>query len=73
MDRYVKNLDEYFAAKERLVSEIKKAVGDQAGSKFDVQINTADLDAREGLFLTVTGTSGESGDDGQIGPSQWVH
>jgi S-adenosylmethionine synthetase len=33
----------------------------------DIQVNTADGPGEESLYLTVTGTSAESGDDGEVG------
>jgi S-adenosylmethionine synthetase len=38
-----------------------------------VDVNTADGDAADSLYLTVTGTSAEAGDDGQVGRGNRVN
>jgi S-adenosylmethionine synthetase len=43
------------------------------GSNVDVQVNAADDDAAGRLYLTVTGTSAESGDDGEVGHGNRVN
>lgn len=64
VDRYVSNVPDY-------VSKIKQTERYlRAQLPLDdavLYINTADDYARESIYLTVTGTSAESGDDGQVG------
>lgn len=38
-----------------------------AGRAAEVQVNTADGETADSIYLTVTGLSAESGDDGQVG------
>lgn len=64
---HILNIEDYFAAKATL-SEIAL---DQArrltGRKVTVYINTADNPDTNSIYLTVTGTSAEAGDDGEVG------
>ncbi|MEQ1613776.1 MAG: methionine adenosyltransferase [Hyphomicrobiaceae bacterium] len=65
--RFLKNIAAYNDAKDRLrrvALEIAEAI---AGRDVAVCVNTADSVAIGSVFLTVNGTSAESGDDGQTG------
>ncbi len=48
---------------EQLISVAKK----HTGRKVHISVNTADDPTQESVFLTVTGTSAEMGDDGSVG------
>jgi S-adenosylmethionine synthetase len=66
VDRYVRGPSDYAVAKET-VGRLAEHAARQAGSDVRVAVNTADdIDAGR-LYLTVTGTSAEAGDDGQVG------
>jgi S-adenosylmethionine synthetase len=76
VDRYVSGEKEYFEKKEKILEEIKKFVC--AHAKFDkteVYLNTLDVQARGlgGVYLTVLGTSADSGDSGQVGRGNRVN
>lgn len=62
VDRFVSDLDDYLAKKERLREEVRALSGADA-----VEVNTGDEPAAGSVYLTVTGTSAEAGDDGQAG------
>jgi S-adenosylmethionine synthetase len=62
VDRFVSDLDDYLAKKERLRDEVRALSGADA-----VEVNTGDEPAAGSVYLTVTGTSAEAGDDGQAG------
>ena len=62
VDRHLPDLQSYGAAKEQLTSSIRSLVDDAA-----VVVNAGDDLERGEIFLTVTGTSAESGDDGEVG------
>ncbi len=50
------------------------ALASQVGfSECDVAVNAADDPAADSIYLTVTGTSAESGDDGQVGRGNRVN
>ena len=62
-DRYVPDLESYLNEKTRLVEMVRDAVGGAA----EVTANAADDPDRGSVYLTVTGTSAEAGDDGEAG------
>lgn len=64
VDRYVAGLNDYISK----IKTIEKFVRDSLPlHDARIYINTADDYERESIYLTVTGTSAESGDDGQVG------
>ena len=66
VDKYVNSIEEYTEVKEKAkakVEELAKKLAD--GYEVEVCINTADTE--DSIFLTVTGTSAEMGDDGSVG------
>ncbi len=68
VSKHVKNIDEYISVKE----EIREAVLDLASKiapdySVVVHVNTADMIEKGVVYLTVTGTSAEHGDDGATG------
>lgn len=68
IDRHTRDLSEYLSVKE----EIRNSVLDLASkiaSNYDINVyvNTADMPERKVVYLTVTGTSAEHGDDGATG------
>ena len=67
VDAYIADLDAYIDAVDRVrayVSELAEGITDR---EVTVDVNTAD-DYEEGsIYLTVTGTSAEQGDDGSVG------
>jgi S-adenosylmethionine synthetase len=76
VDRYISSEEEYFAKKEKILEEINNFVC--ANTKFDkadVQLNTLDVRGRgtRGAYLTVLGTSADSGDSGQVGRGNRVN
>ena len=67
VDRYVDGLDEYDDAVENVrefVTELAEGYTDRA---VNVDVNTADDYDEGSVYLTVTGTSAEQGDDGSVG------
>ncbi|MFD1684510.1 methionine adenosyltransferase [Halobellus litoreus] len=67
VDAYIEDLDDYDEAVER----VRAYVGDVARGLTDrevrVEVNTADDYEAGSIYLTVTGTSAEMGDDGSVG------
>lgn len=70
VDRYVKNEKDYFKKKQRILKEIQKFTGVE-----DISLNTLDRKGKgiNGVYLTVTGTSAESGDGGEVGRGNRVN
>lgn len=64
--RYLSSMDEYRGA----VAKLEKMVQEKAAGGFQrcrVQVNSADDPEGGSIYLTVTGTSAEAGDDGEVG------
>ena len=64
---FVKDAADYLAKKALLASAIGARASGLLGEEPRVEINAADDPARGSFYLTVTGTSAEAGDDGQVG------
>lgn len=67
IDKYFKDVNDYLQKKsllkEKTLSEISKNINDE----IEIHINTADIPDKDIVYITVTGTSAEAGDDGQVG------
>ncbi|NKE37046.1 methionine adenosyltransferase [Natronococcus sp. JC468] len=67
IDEYVADIDEYADAVESVRDFVAEVAHEHTNREVDVHVNTAD-DYEEGsIYLTVTGTSAEQGDDGSVG------
>jgi S-adenosylmethionine synthetase len=64
--RHLSNADDYLAAKRRLEQQAL-ALCTPVFARTEVLVNAADDVERGSLYVTVTGTSAEAGDDGQVG------
>ncbi len=65
--RHLDNLDHYVEAKREVAEKIQDNASNYTSRKVNVQVNVADDIERCSVFLTVTGTSAEMGDDGSVG------
>lgn len=63
----ISSKDEYFHIKEKLLEYIQPVVKKLTTRKVTIAINAADSYEKDVVYLTVTGTSAECGDDGQVG------
>ncbi|MEM4717939.1 MAG: methionine adenosyltransferase [Desulfurococcaceae archaeon] len=68
IDREVRDKYEYLKTKEDVVSEVLE-LASKISPEYNVKVyvNTADIPEKDSLYLTVTGTSAEHGDDGATG------
>ncbi len=76
VDRYINDEEEYFEKKSKIVEDVHKfAAVNTDFDCVDVQLNTLDKPKRGlgGLYLTVLGTSADSGDSGQVGRGNRVN
>ena len=76
VDRYITDEQDYFEKKAKILDEIHKfAAVNTDFESVDVQLNTLDVPKRGlgGLYLTVLGTSADSGDSGQVGRGNRVN
>lgn len=69
VDKYIDDLDTYKEAKAVIKETLRKLVSKHTERDVDIYVNTADrYDEKEpSIYLTVTGTSAEMGDDGSTG------
>ena len=65
--RHVDDLDHYINIKEEMKNYLEDVSSRYTERNVEVQINTADDLKTGSVFLTVTGTSAEMGDDGSVG------
>jgi S-adenosylmethionine synthetase len=65
--RHLRDLDDYADKKTRAVALAADAARSVTGYDVDVAMNVADDPARGDVYLTVSGTSAEAGDDGEVG------
>lgn len=64
VDRYISSIADYISKIKQTEAYLRAHLPLSGATLY---INTADDYARESIYLTVTGTSAESGDDGQVG------
>ncbi len=65
--------DHYMNVKETVKEIVYKLASDITEKEVNVEVNTADEPERDVFYLTVTGTSAEHGDDGQVGRGNRVN
>ena len=76
VDRFVRSEEDYFEKKAKILEEIDRFVSTNTNfESVDVQLNTLDVRGRGlgGIYLTVLGTSADSGDSGQVGRGNRVN
>lgn len=71
--RFILKLDDYLEQKAELTSIVHGLAGEHGFSNCGVSVNAADDRASGSIYLTVTGTSAEAGDDGQVGRGNRVN
>ena len=67
VDKYVDDIGAYVNYKEEMQNYITDLASRYTNRAVSVFVNTADDITNESVFLTVTGTSAEMGDDGSVG------
>lgn len=67
VSKFVSSKDAYFSVKAKLIEYIRSFTKGLTGKEVTLVINAADDYAKDIFYLTVTGTSAECGDDGQVG------
>ncbi len=73
IDRYLSDIDDYIQKKSQLASLAEKTAGMVSSRNINVSVNAADDVNTGSLYMTVTGTSAESGDDGEVGRGNRVN
>ena len=67
VSRHVRSLADYHAKKEAVAQLARQTARKVTSAPVDVTVNAADGETPDSLYLTVTGTSAEAGDDGEVG------
>ena len=67
IDRYIDSTEDYCDKKARLAAQVREIALQITELPVKIAINTADDPENGSIYLTVTGTSAEAGDDGQVG------
>ena len=67
VDKYVDDIGAYVSYKEQMEDYVKDLVPKYTSRNVSVAINAGDDIEKKSVFITVTGTSAEMGDDGSVG------
>ncbi len=70
VSRFINSTEEYLELKESIKKLVREKAGEITGKRVNIYVNTGDDPSRGdhgGLYLVVTGTSAEQGDDGATG------
>ena len=67
VDEHVSDMDSYVDAVERVREFVTALAAEHTDRSVNVHVNTADDYEAGSIYLTVTGTSAEQGDDGSVG------
>jgi S-adenosylmethionine synthetase len=67
VSKYIPDFDHYVNVKEEIMEKIKDMVSKEAEREIELHFNTADNYDKKVVYLTLTGTSAEAGDDGAVG------
>jgi S-adenosylmethionine synthetase len=73
VDRYVAGIVPYVENKSWLATMIKATANRATGLSVAVDVNAADRPSPDSVYITVTGTSAEAGDDGEAGRGNRVN
>jgi S-adenosylmethionine synthetase len=71
--RYLANMDDYLEQQSALEKLVHGMAAEHGFAECEVGVNAADDIATGSVYLTVTGTSAEAGDDGQVGRGNRVN
>jgi len=73
VSKYVKDVKDYLEKKEYIRKTVEEMATGLTRREVEVFVNTADDPERGSVYITVTGTSAEQGDDGQVGRGNRVN
>lgn len=73
ISKHVKDVNSYVELKERVTDDIVKTSKKATDMGVDVFVNTADDVKNKSVYITVSGTSAEMGDDGSVGRGNRVN
>jgi len=73
IDRFIADVDNYLEQKFALETLVQELAIEHGFPACNIRINAADNPSSDDIYLTVTGTSAEAGDDGQVGRGNRVN
>ncbi len=73
ISKYINSLNEYKDVKEHILEYLKEYISNLTNKEVELYLNTADDYEKGIVYLTVTGTSAEMGDDGSVGRGNRVN
>ncbi len=73
VSKYITSLDEYVSKKEHLKKNVERFTEKLTKKDVEIFINTADDEKNGSIYITLTGTSAEMGDDGSVGRGNRVN
>jgi S-adenosylmethionine synthetase len=73
IDRYIADADDYQQKKSQLAAQAEAIARGYTDRPLHITVNAADDISKGSIYLTVTGTSAESGDDGEVGRGNRVN
>ncbi len=71
--RYLAHIDDYLAEKYAIAEFVRRLAFEHGFATCEAVVNAADRSTAGSIYLTVTGTSAEAGDDGQVGRGNRVN
>jgi S-adenosylmethionine synthetase len=71
--RHLSDIDDYLAHKAAVENLVRQLACEHGFADCSVDVNAADSPGTGNIYLTVTGTSAEGGDDGQVGRGNRVN
>jgi S-adenosylmethionine synthetase len=71
--RWLRHIDDYLDEKREVELLVRELAGRSGFSDCEVAVNAADQPSSGSVYLTVTGTSAEAGDDGEVGRGNRVN
>ena len=73
VDKYIKDINDYVEKKENVKKLALKEAKKWTHRDIEIHINTGDDIENQNVYITVTGTSAEAGDDGEVGRGNRVN
>ncbi|NHV45605.1 MAG: methionine adenosyltransferase, partial [Candidatus Verstraetearchaeota archaeon] len=73
ISKFIHDIDHYISVKEELKNRLQDYLVKKYEVPIEIEINTADRPEINSVYLTVTGTSAEMGDDGETGRGNRVN
>jgi S-adenosylmethionine synthetase len=71
--RHLGHIEDYIAATAAVATLVRNLAAQHGFSRCGVSVNAADDESAGSIYLTVTGTSAEAGDDGEVGRGNRVN